>query len=823
MQHSKNIYPDNRPLVREFIFDVLTRLGLSPATNRTGRAMLSFATGAALVLGLISIGPAILVAQSSQVIGPIANVNPFVGTGRSGPPPSPGNSGPLSDPGNSDENLYPGAVAPFGMVQLSPDTESKGFGYHYFQNTMQGFSMTHMGGVGCDNSGDVFFTATTGPVMPQVKDFQSSYTHDQETAAPGYYQVRLPRWNVNAELTATDHTGIAQFTFPAGQAANILLPISHTLNHTLAATVELVGDREVDGYVVNETFCGSSRTYKVYFTMTFDRPFSSFGTWSGERVDKQDGQAAKPLDGNRTVSQTSAAQWVGGYASWAPSAQPQTVTAKVGISYVDLAGAKNNLSKEAAEKNFLQIRSQAQTEWNKALGVIDVSGGTPDRRRVFYTALYHCLLMPSIFNDIDGRYLGFDNKIHQATAGHQIYANYSGWDIYRSEMPLLALIEPQRMQDMVQSIALMYQQGGWIDRWPRGNQYTNVMAGSPLSVVVSTAWLDGLHNFDIDTAWQGMLRDATEAPPHGKTYQGEGAIQWINQVHYVPDDKEQYGSVSQLQEDAVAYASLYRLAANLGKSSDAKMLYERSLYYRNLFDPQDRFFRPRNAGGQWVQNFDPSQSDHGFIEGSGWHYQWFAPMDMAWLIHAMGPDLFNSRLTTFFDYKTPGWYGNYYNPYNETDLEAPFEFNFSGRPWESQRVVRRILKENYLDTPDGIPGNDDCGEMSSWAVMSMMGFYSVDPASLAYELVSPVFPKVTIRLRSPYTGKSFNIETTPNPQATPYIQAVQLNGQTHAHNWISFHDISDGGTLRVALSSSPNKSWGSAVDDAPPSLSDAQP
>ncbi len=815
VQNSKETRTKTYLLLLELFFNVRARFASSPAHRRTGPDHFQHITRVVLILGLIFLNKATLIAQGSQLSGPAASVNPFIGTGRSGSVPS--------DLGDSKENLYPGAVVPFGMVQLSPDTEDKGFGYHSFQNTMQGFSMTHMGGVGCDNSGDVFFTATTGLVTSRIEEFQSSYTHDQEAAAPGYYQVRLPRWNINAELSATNHTGIAQFIFPAGQTANILLPVSHTLNHTVAAEVQVVGDHEIAGYVVNGTFCGSRQTYKIYFTMTFSKPFSSFGTWNGEKVNQQSSQAAQLVDGSRTATQTSDAQWIGGYASWPASAKPQSITAKIGISYVDLAGARNNLKTEAAEKSFSQVRSESGVEWNKTLSVIDVAGGTTDQRRVFYTALYHCLLMPSTFSDVDGRYLGFDDKVHQAPVGHPIYANYSGWDIYRSEMPLLALIEPQQTEDMVQSIALMYKQGGWIDRWPRANQHTNVMAGSPLSIVVSTAWLDGLHDFDIDTAWQGMLLDATQAPPPGKTYQGEGAIQWINQVHYVPDDKEQYGSVSQLQEDVLAYASLYRLALNLGKTKDAEMLYKRSLYYRNLFNPQDRFFRPRNADGQWVPDFDPSQSDHGFIEGSGWHYQWFAPADMVWLIHAMGSDLFNSRLTTFFDYKSPGWYGNYYNPYNETDLEAPFEFNFSGRPWESQRVVRRILKENYLDTPDGIPGNDDCGEMSSWAVLSMMGMYSIDPASLAYELVSPVFPKITIHLQTPYTGKLFQIETTANPQVKPYIRSVQLNGQTHAHNWISFQDVSAGGTLHVALSRSPNKFWGSAAEDTPPSLSDVQP
>jgi predicted alpha-1,2-mannosidase len=320
-----------------------------------------------------------------------------------------------------------------------------------------------------------------------------------------------------------------------------------------------------------------------------------------------------------------------------------------------------------------------------------------------------------------------------------------------------------------------------------------------------------------------MFRDATQAPPANKPYQGQTGIEWINSIHYVPNDKVEYGSVSQIQEDAIAYASLYRLAKALGKTEDAKKLHERALYYRNVFNPEDRFFRPRNADGKWVTGFDPAQDGHGFIEGSGWHYQWLAPADLAWLVNAMGPELFNQRLTKFFDYPKPGWFGQYYNPYNETDLEAPFEFNFSGRPWETQRVVRRVLRENYPDTPDGIPGNDDCGEMSSWAVMSMMGIYSVDPASLAYELSSPVFQKVVIHLRAPYKGKTFTIETSPDPEKNLYIQSVKLNGRAHSKNWIAFHDMSDGGSMRFELGASPNQSWGAAKQDAPPSLSDDNP
>ncbi|MGA8940230.1 MAG: GH92 family glycosyl hydrolase [Acidobacteriaceae bacterium] len=743
-------------------------------------------------------------AQNSGATDPVASVNPLIGTG--------------AGPGGGI-NLFPGVTTPFGMVQISPDTEDHGFGYHYTDSDIEGFSMTHMSGVGCPNEGDVFFTPTTGPVVTQAADFQSPYAHKMESAAPGYYQVQLLQWNVNVELSATDHTGIARFTFPAGHAANILVPLSHTLNNTSAASVHLIGDREIEGYVENHAFCGSKNTYKVYFVMKFSRPFSSFGTWAGTHY----GGPGTIAAGSRSAEQAGHDEWVGAYATWASEPRSQMVTAKIGISYVDRAGAENNLKSEAEAKDFSTIRSQAHEAWNKALSVIDVSGGTADQRKVFYTALYHSLLMPTIFSDVDGRYLGFDGQIHAVTRGHQIYANYSGWDIYRDEIPLLAMIEPRRMEDMARSVVLMYQQGGWIGRWPQINDYTNVMAGSPLTVSLATAWLDGLHDFDIDTAWDGMLKDATQAPPPGHPFAGEDGIDWISKIHYVPDDKVGYGSVSQMQEDAVAYASLYRLAVSLDKASDAKMLFDRASDERNVFDSEDRFFRPRDSNGQWVPDFNPAQDSHGFIEGTGWHYQWFAPSDMAWLVHAMGSDLFNQRLTEFFNYPAPGWYAQFYNPYNETDLEAPFEFNFSGRLWESQRVVRRVLRENYTTAPDGIPGNDDCGAMSSWAVLSMMGIYSVDPASLAYELVGPTFPKVVIHLHEPYTGKTFSIATDGAAADAPYIQSAQLNSQPHRQNWISFHSIAAGGALHVVVRTKPNQLWGAAPEDAPPSLSGEKP
>ncbi|MDQ2688418.1 MAG: GH92 family glycosyl hydrolase, partial [Armatimonadota bacterium] len=457
--------------------------------------------------------------------GRASYVDPFIGTG-------------------GDGNTFPGAVAPFGMVQFSPDTSSPSIGYKYNQRQIQGFSLTHLSGVGCDDEGNVFLTATTGPIQTQVADYQSSYSHQRELASPGAYSVRLSKWDINADLTATERAGLIRFTFPAGQAGNILVPISHTLTKTRAADIKIVGDSEIQGSMTSQSFCGAKQYYTVYFVMKLDRPFAKYGTFTGDAV----------ADASRTTAQSEGQPDVGAFVTYGADG-PRTVTARIGISYVDLEGARRNLDGEAGTRSFDAVRSQTAKKWENELGVIDINGGTDDQRTIFYTALYHCLQMPSLFSDADGRYTGYDDKIHQMSAGHSLYANYSGWDIYRDEAPLLALIAPQRMQDMCQSIVLMYQQGGWIDRWPQANTYTNVMCGSPLTSVIATAWGYGLHGFDMTTAYEGMWKDATQRPPPGKPYAGESNVEYIDKLGYIPDDKEGYGSVSQTEEDCYAYAA----------------------------------------------------------------------------------------------------------------------------------------------------------------------------------------------------------------------------------------------------------------------------
>ena len=706
-------------------------------------------------------------------------------------------------------DTLPGAGAPFGMTLFSPDTHAPSVGYGYGDHRIEGFSLTHMSGVGCDDEGDVFLTATTGPVKTQAADYLSPFSHKRESASAGYYSVNLRRWDVNAELTATERTGLIRFTFPAGEPANILLPLSHTLTRTERADIHVVGPDTVEGSVRSQAFCGAGQFYTTYFTLKLDKPCQMSGTFTGESV---------AAGGTGAVQDGPKAPAIGAYLRFPASATPFTVTARIGISYVDLDGARRNLAQEVGGKSFDQVHKATEVAWEKELHRIEITGGTTDQRTIFYTSLYHCFLMPSVFSDADGRYLGFDNTIHQTRPNHPIYADYSGWDIYRTEAPLLTLIEPQRMQDMCQSISLMYQQGGWIDRWPQANVYTNVMCGSPLTTVAATAWNAGLHGFDMAALYPGMVKDATQPAPPNKPYQGEANVQYMDTLGYIPDDKEGYGSVSQTEEDCLAYAALASVSASLGKTADAARFSKRALLYRNLFDPETKFLRPKLADGSWYGPFDPTK-EHGYVEGTGWHYRWLAMQDMAGLIALFGgDDPFNAELDKFFGYAHPTWAGQYYNPYNETDLQAPFLYDYSGAPWKTQSRVRELLANAYGTTPAGIPGNDDCGTMSAWYVFAALGLYPTDPAHPAYELASPLFPRAIIHLEAPYPVRQFTVEAPNTSAQNIYVRSLRVGSQVWTRPWLTQADIAHGGTLHFELGAEPDKGWGIRKGDRPPSL-----
>ncbi len=782
-----------------------------------------------LMIGLM----ALFMASPGTVRGAdlAALVNPFVGTAAGG-------------------NIVPGAISPFGMVELSPDMPNGFFVYgHHF---ISGFSMTHMSGCGCPNYGDVFFTATTGPIKVQPKQYGFHFSHRQEAASPGYYQVFMKTWGINAQFTATTRCGMAKFTFPAGKQANILVPISHAANPTIASNIHLINNHTVAGSVTSVTMVGTNLPVRVYFVMKFSRPFKTFGVWEGHAIKPQVRQQVQapgvgPLFPINYYPPPRRDSWgpqyvkpkptlhfpgppIGAYVSYPSSGHSQTVKVRIGISFVSVGGARKNLHAEMPKFNFSTVKSQVRARWNKALSVITVRGGSLTHRRIFYTALYHALLLPSVFDDVDGRYIGYDDKIHHVPAGHKhMYANWSGWDIYRSEIPLLTIIQPQRAQDMAQSVVEMAKQLGFIDRWAEANRPLGIQNGLPLTNCVVEIWQAGLHHFDMNAAYKAMARQCF--PDY---LNGHADLSSIHAYQDVPG--ERYGSilpvntnVSSAEETDIAFAALGHLALELHRPLDASVLLGDALQYTSMYNPATMFMQGRNAQGAWIplHKLDLSIRHYNnwhvyqfYCEGSAWIYNWLVPEDVHGLIALMGGDKpFSDRLEHFF-------VSGEYDPTNEPDLQAPYLFDYCRQPWRSQYWVATNADTSYQDTPRGLAwskllgtGNDDCGEMSAWYVLSQIGLYQVDPSHPDFELTTPRFKHITIHLQAPHKGKTFVITAFHGGGKDMYIQSAAVDGKPLNKPWLPERMVFQGGTWNVTTGSVPNKNWAAAKGDAPPSLS----
>ncbi len=743
-----------------------------------------------------------------------ALVNPFVGTAAGG-------------------DTYPGATVPFGMVALSPDMQN-GY-YTYQQNKIVGFSTTHLSGAGCPSDGDVFFTATTGPVRVQPKNYCFTFSHQREGASPGYYRVFMKTWGIKAQLTATTRCGMAKFTFPAGRPANVLIPISHTVTGTVASNIHILDNRTITGSVTSLTFCNTNRPYTVYFVMKFNRPFKSFGVWKGRTVVQEKHNMMQASGNGRLVKSSQpgdlrirdvrlAGAPIGAYTSWPAVNYARVLEVRIGISYVSVGGAEKNLAAEIPRCNFSAVHSQAHARWNKALAVITVHGGTLNRRKIFYTALYHALLLPNVFDDVDGRYIGYDNKIHHVPAGHRhIYANWSGWDIYRSEMPLLTITEPQRAQDMAQSVVEMAKQLGYIDRWPEANRPTGCMNGHPLTNCLVEIWQAGLHHFDIKAAYRAMIQQCFPNYLRGHAdLTDQGAYQDVGYQRYgviSPAD----ANVASAEENDIAFSALGHLARGLGKKRDADVLFGDALQYTSMYNPTTKFMQRRNSQGAWMplnKNARDAYNYQFYCEGSAWEYDWLVPEDMYGLIELMGGNKgFSARLQRFFA-------DGHYDPTNEPDVQSPFLFDYCRQPWRSQYWVATNADTSYRDTPNGLAwsklmgtGNDDCGEMSAWYVLSQIGLYQVDPSHPDFEITTPRFPKITIYLQSPHPGKTFIIATPNGGGKNRYIQSATLDGTPLSKPWLPERMVFQGGIWNVIAGTAPNKNWGAAHGDGPPSLS----
>ncbi|PRX41253.1 putative alpha-1,2-mannosidase [Planifilum fimeticola] len=734
---------------------------------------------------------------------PVDYVDPFIGTDI------------YSEEGAMGEaNTFPGAALPHGMVQLSPDTGRHIAGYMYRDKHIEGFSYTHLSGTGCWGLGSFLTMPMTGELKTTESGYRSAFRHETETATPGYYAVTLDDYGIRAEVTATTRTGFSRFTFPESENSRILFDVSHTLEDepVSGGEVRILNNTTLVGSQVNpKPFCGGQTPYTVYFAAKFSKPFKSYGTWNGRQVSEGSNFAS----GND----------IGAFVNYS-TRQGERILVKVGISYVSEEQAMKNLNAEVPHWNFGKVRADARNIWNQKLGTIEVRDENEENKVKFYTGLYHALLGPYTFSDVDGKYMGFDNKVHTAK-GYTQYHTFSLWDTFRAAHPLYNLVEPEEQNDFIKSLLANYEEGGWLPRWPMVNRYTNCMISDHAVSVIAESIMKDIGDFDRQKAYEAILKGATQLPPPEHDFNGRSGLKEYERYGYIPYDTDWggWGSVSTTLEDAYVDWTIAQVAKKLGKEKDYRRFVERAFHYKNLYDPETGFMRPRKADGDWREPFDPREWNE-FVEGNSWSYTFFVPHDVRGLMQLMGRDTFRKRLDHIFSaFIYPAWnekFSQYWHG-NEPDQHYAYLFNYAGQPWKTQKYTRKIMDELYGTGPNGIPGNEDVGQLSAWFVLSAMGFYPVAPAQATYQIGSPLFDEVIIHLPEyHYGGKDFVIKRLGHEDG-PYIQTARLNGKPLRGPWFRHQDLADGGSLTFVMGPKPNKKWGSDPKDAPPSMTAENP
>jgi predicted alpha-1,2-mannosidase len=716
-------------------------------------------------------------------------VDPFVGTDAGGQ-----SFGFGAEAGNT----FPGATLPFGIVQFSPDTAggpTRPGGYGYGDPVIRGFSLTHLSGAGCAIFGDLPFMPTTGPVADAV--YGASFAHGDEHASPGAYSVRLGN-GISVELTATLRTGFARVRFPAGQPQTLLLASGTDLRGTQAAQAQVVSPTEVMGSITSGPFCSFLHTtYTVYFDAQVSRAPSSFGVWQGGGA----------ISGARTANGAGS----GAYLQFAP--QPDaTVLLKVGLSYVSEANARLNLAVENPAWDFDAVRLAARTTWNGLLNHVQATGGSPEDERTFYTALYHALLAPTTFSDANGQYPGFDGRIHTAWWYTQ-YTNFSGWDIYRSEVPLLALLAPRNASDMMQSLVAIGQQAGGLPRWPLANSETGIMVGDSPAAILADGEAFGAGMFDLHAALRLMVRGATQ-PGIGAGVSAErpGLSAYLS-LGYVPLNGGAWVPVSTSLEYYSDDYAIACLASDLGDTDTARRFAARAASWPKLYNAATGYMQPRGWDGRFAP-VDPTDSDI-YLEGDAAQYTWMVPFDGGGLVSLLGgASTAQHRLDVFFSQLNAGPTAPYAFMGNEPSFGAPWMYDFAGTPWKTQATVRRIETQLYGDSPRGLPGNDDLGAMSSWYVWAALGMYPLLPGRAGFVLGSPLFPSVTLTVGA----RHVRIEAPGAGRGVAYVRGMWIDGTATSSLWLPLAELVAAGTISYEMGSSPDPTWGAAATDAPPSL-----
>ncbi|MCL6299614.1 GH92 family glycosyl hydrolase [Streptomyces kronopolitis] len=762
---------------------------------------------AAALLGCALTAPG---AQAAPPGGPLTDlVNPFIGT-------------------RNDGNTYPGAAVPFGMVQLSPDTGHYA-GYGWDDDHIRGFSAVHLSGVGCGIGGDLPVLPTTGDITETDNaKYAAAYGHDDESARPGYYRVGLKSYGgITAELTATARTGKQRYTFPATDRANVLLDAGQSLHRTVSTRVEVLDSRTIRTTITGRGFCQDTEPYTVHTLTRFDRPFASYGTWDGDKV----------TAGSRDSTATGRH---GAYARF-DTRTDRTVEATTAISYVDAAGAAGNLRAEGG-RSFDRTRAAADAAWEHRLALVRTQGGDGPLRRTFYSALYRSFLAPNIGSDADGRYTGWDQRVHRAE-GFTYYQNWSLWDTYRTQAQLLALLAPGESRDMALSVLRIDKESGWLPKWGYGTVETNVMTGDPVTPFLTNAYQQGLLRGHEEEAYAALKKNADGVPPAGSPAVGREANAPYVRGGFVPylkdhrppkaGDSDFAQGASATLEYALSDAMLARMARDLGHGADADRYAARSRNYRNLFDGSTGFFRARDAQGAFAGPADPAKSV-GFHEGTSWQYQWLVPQDLPGMLELIGgKDKADARLDSFFAYPqlladpartarkvwVNGPYDYYnadkYNPQNEPDLIAPYTYLSTGRPWKTTDVVHAALTL-FTDAPTGMTGNDDLGTMSAWMVLSSMGMFPVQPGTDTWGLSTPVFDRVDLALdRRYYPSGHFTVTAPGTSAADRYAQSVRLDGADHDRTFVTTGELRAARELSFTVGPKPS-AWGTGPHAAPP-------
>ena len=758
------------------------------------RSLLRLLGASALVAAAVV--PVTALTASAAVTDPASVVNPFIGTTNS-----------------ADD--FPGADVPFGMVQWSPDTPSRpdGGGYEYNDSSITGFSLSHLSGPGCGADGDVPILPTVGGINTGATD---AFSHSNESANAGYYSVALNN-GVKTELTATQRSGMARFTFPSTTQANLIFKLNGSQNTVDGTSWNVVSNTEVSGSVTSGHFCNAGFTYTLYFDIVFDHSFSTNGTAVATATPNRAANPNKLHGMAQSNAVTPLAGPNNGYVTFNTTSN-QVVQAKVGVSYVSVANAVTNRNTENPNWNFTATQQAAHSSWNSTLGRIQISGGTSAQQQVFYTALYHSLLHPNVFSDTNGQYIGFDNQVHTVGSGQSAqYANYSGWDIYRSQAQLTGLVAPTQAGDMAQSMVNDYAQGGTLPKWAQNNGETYVMVGDPADEIIAGYYAFGAHNFDTATALKDMVHEASA------TNNDRPGLNYLNAPGYLPSDGtyfccNPYGPVStQLEYDSADFA-LSAFAGALGDSANQTTYASRAQDWQNTFNSSSGFMQPKQANGSWAGGFDPT-SQSNFVEGTSWQYTGMVPFNIAGLTAAKGG---NSAMISYLNSVLAGFHGSggsQADMGNEPSLYLPWEYDYVGQPYQTQKVVRQIQDQIWSDAPGGLAGNDDLGEMSSWYVFSALGMYPETPGTADLALGSPLFTQAVVTLPS---GNTLTINAPSAADNAPYVQSATWNGSSWNNAYAPTSALTSGGTLGYTLGTSANTSWATASSSAPPSYGGGQ-